>query len=228
MADMVSRVISGLVLLLGILMVSTAVSVSAMPEEFMHPPDFPSDHGYTHPAVPAYVQLTAPATDNTDIYGSTYAADSSNNRIQKFDSSGRLILTWGSSGSGAGQFNNPSSVAVYRGGYVFVADTNNYRIQKFDLDGQFITSWGSRGYGDGQFTSPIGVAVDATGYVYVTDSSGRVQKFTSSGSFVASSESLQNQPPAPAPVWNTPREPHQPFPDDQHSMIPNSPPLNRR
>ena len=60
-----------------------------------------------------------------------YVADTEDGRIQKFDSDGTLITKWGSYGTGDGQFNGPSGIAVDSSGNVYVADTNNYRIQVF-------------------------------------------------------------------------------------------------
>ncbi|MBF0457690.1 MAG: hypothetical protein HQK99_07325 [Nitrospirae bacterium] len=53
---------------------------------------------------------------------------------------------------------------------------------------KFLTKWGSYGAGDGQFhNGPYGIAVDSSGYVYVTDTNGgRVEKFTSDGTFLRS------------------------------------------
>ncbi|MFZ0741543.1 MAG: hypothetical protein WBM37_14560 [Nitrososphaeraceae archaeon] len=42
-----------------------------------------------------------------DSSGDVYVADSGNNRIQKFDSDGNYITSWGSLGSGNGQFIYP-------------------------------------------------------------------------------------------------------------------------
>src|SRR5512135_3221981 len=39
-----------------------------------------------------------------DQQGNLYVMDSDNNRVQKFDSGGRFILTWGSQGTADGQF----------------------------------------------------------------------------------------------------------------------------
>lgn len=47
-------------------------------------------------------QFNVPAGVAVDHAGNVYVADSGNNRIQKFDSIGKFIATWGSSGSGNG------------------------------------------------------------------------------------------------------------------------------
>ena len=96
-----------------------------------------------------------------------------------------FALTWGSNGSGNGQFSNPYGVTVGAAGNVYVADTNTNRIQKFDSSGNFLLAWGSFGTSNGQFISPAGVAVDAAGNVYVADTSNhRIQKFDGSGNFL--------------------------------------------
>jgi DNA-binding beta-propeller fold protein YncE len=98
--------------------------------------------------------------------------------MQKFDSEGGFVTTWGSSGEGDGQFSCPYGIAVDSSGNVYVADTWNDRIQKFGSQGSFTTKWGSYGSGDGQFASPAGVAVAPSGHVYVADTeNNRIQKF---------------------------------------------------
>jgi hypothetical protein len=67
--------------------------------------------------------------------GSVYVADTINNRIQVFDSSGNFITTFGTGGNGDGQFNNPTAVAVNPStGNVYAADPGHDRIQVFFLD----------------------------------------------------------------------------------------------
>ena len=104
-----------------------------------------------------------------DGQGNVYVADSFNDRIQKFDSSGNYLGQWGSCGSGNGQFKGPLGVAVDGQGNVYVADTGNNRIQKFDSSGGYLGQWGSYGSENGQFKYPIGVAVDGKGNIYVAD-----------------------------------------------------------
>jgi tripartite motif-containing protein 71 len=54
-----------------------------------------------------------------------------NNQIQKFDSNGKFITKWGSEGTGDGQFQNPSGIAIGSLGNVYVTDWGNNRIQVF-------------------------------------------------------------------------------------------------
>jgi len=130
--------------------------------------------------------LLGPRGVAADAFGNVYVADTGNNRIQKFDSSGTYLTPWGSLGTGEGQLNSPQGLAVDSSGYVYIADTNNNRIQKFDSSGTYLTPWGSLGTGEGQFNSPQGLAVDSSGNIYVADTgNGRIQKFDSSGTFSA-------------------------------------------
>ena len=76
-------------------------------------------------------QFSNPHGVIVDSSGNVYVVDTSNNRIQKFNSSGTFIAKWGSGGSGDGQFNYPYGLAVDSSGNVYVADENNGRIQKF-------------------------------------------------------------------------------------------------
>jgi uncharacterized repeat protein (TIGR01451 family) len=92
---------------------------------------------------------------------------------------------WGSQGSGNGQFNSPTGIAVDSTGNIYVADTNNHRIQQFDSNSNFLSQWGSQGSGDSQFDSPQGIVVDSIGHIYVADTGNhRIQKFDSDGQFL--------------------------------------------
>ncbi len=128
--------------------------------------------------------------------GSIYVADSKNNQIKHFSTTGVLLDKWGSFGSIAdttigaegGTFFEPWDVAVSPDGTVYAADTWNHRIQKFTADGQFISMWGyfatdnsSLGY-----WGPRGITVDADGNVYFTDTGNkRILVFDKEDNFVA-------------------------------------------
>ncbi|KAJ8731619.1 hypothetical protein PYW07_004783 [Mythimna separata] len=118
--------------------------------------------------------------DNTMV-----VADSSNHRVQVFDSNGIFVKEFGQYGSGEGEFDCLAGVAVNRIGQYIIADRYNHRIQVFDPQGRFLRAFGSQGTGDGKFNYPWGITTDALGFIYVCDKENhRVQVFQSDGTFV--------------------------------------------
>lgn len=92
----------------------------------------------------------------------------------------------GGKGTGKGEFDLPTGIAVDGNGNVLVADTNNGRIEKFSPTGTFLSILGNRGTGQGQLAGPTGIAVDRTGNIYVADASNhRVQKLAADGTSIA-------------------------------------------
>jgi len=95
------------------------------------------------------------------------------------------IRTWGTQGTGPGQFQDPRGIAVGPDGRIYVADGSNHRVQVFDGEGEFVHEWGSQGSGPGQFQEPWGLAVAPNGEVYVADTwNHRVQVFDAEGTFL--------------------------------------------
>jgi len=73
---------------------------------------------------------------------SVYVVDQGHSRIAKFAPDGRVLSSWGSRGSGDGQFDDPTSVAVDpTTDKVYVSDPINRRIQVFDSNGKFLSKW---------------------------------------------------------------------------------------
>ncbi len=95
--------------------------------------------------------------------------------------------TFGSSGEGDGQFDEPAGVAVYPvNGMVLVCDQLNDRVEEFNGSGEYVRQFGGEGTGNGQFREPRGVAVDAAGNIWVTDTgNNRVEEFTEAGTYVS-------------------------------------------
>ena len=112
-------------------------------------------------------------------------ADTGNHRIQVFHVNGTFDFTFGSEGSGNGNFSSPEGVATRRtGSDIAVADTGNHRIQVFDRNGAFKFAFGSEGSGEGQFLSPGGVGMGHGEYLFVADTGNhRVQEFFPNGMF---------------------------------------------
>jgi tripartite motif-containing protein 71 len=115
------------------------------------------------------------------------------------------LMSFGSSGSGAGQLNQATDVAVDSSGITYVADKYNDRISEFNANGSFLRAFGwgvldgtaapqvctstcqagISGAGAGQLNKPTAVAVDSTEMLYIGDKyNHRVSEFTSSGTFV--------------------------------------------
>jgi DNA-binding beta-propeller fold protein YncE len=91
--------------------------------------------------------------------------------------------SFGSPGSGNGQFQGPTGVAIQpSSGNVYVVDTNNARVEKFSPSGSFISA-----FGQGQLSSPRGIATDNSGKVYVSDDAGTntVLQFNANGGLVS-------------------------------------------
>ena len=121
-----------------------------------------------------------------DSSNNIFVADTYNNRVEEFNSSGAYIRQFGTAGSGNGQFLSPKGTAVDASGNVWVADLGNCRVQEFSSSGSYLRQFGSCGTGNGQFTWPTSVSIDASGNAWVIDGyNARVQEFSSSGTYLA-------------------------------------------
>jgi hypothetical protein len=97
-----------------------------------------------------------------------------------------FVLSWGSLGSGEGEFNAIHEVAAAPNGSVYTVETGNQRVQNFSPEGTFRLMWGNPGPGGssepGEFTIPKDVAVGWDSRVYVADvGNHRIQWFTPEG-----------------------------------------------
>jgi DNA-binding beta-propeller fold protein YncE len=127
-----------------------------------------------------------PSSIALDAQGNVYISDEWLNRISVFDKDGKFLGKWGKTGSGNGELNRPSGLAITNG-TIFVSDTRNHRIQKFKLDGEYLGQFGSFGNGPGQLNMPWGLGLDKDGNIFVADwRNDRIQKFSSEGQWLAS------------------------------------------
>ena len=127
--------------------------------------------------------MQAPFNHPADICvapsGELYVADGyGNSSVHRFSADGDYITSFGSPGSGPGEFRVPHSVRVSQDGRVYVADRENHRVQVFTAEGDFITAWTD-------FKCPMGVHIDANQVVYVTDQIPRVSIYTLDGDLLA-------------------------------------------
>jgi hypothetical protein len=141
-----------------------------------------------------------------------YVADSANARIEKFKAKGKFVAAWGwgvtdgkamsevckiktkcqagIAGSGAGQFSNPTSVAVdsSRGPSardVYVGDAGNNVVEKFNSNGKYLSTLDGSSTPQGHFVSLAGVAVDQSGNLWTADGgTANVDEFDNMGAFL--------------------------------------------
>jgi DNA-binding beta-propeller fold protein YncE len=112
-----------------------------------------------------------------------YVADYWNDNIHVFNLNGKSLRKIGNAGTGKGEFNGISGVAVNEKGEIFAADFYNQRIQHLRADGSFIKQWGNtkkKGMWAGEMNYPTDVAVTKDDILYVADSyNDRIQVFSS-------------------------------------------------
>jgi peptidylamidoglycolate lyase len=97
--------------------------------------------------------------------GTFFVSDGYGNaRVLKFAADGRLLQTWGTPGTGPGEFDLPHGIAIDAAGRVLVADRSNARIQVFDQSGRFLAQWQSARLG-----RPYAVDPSLDGRVFVAD-----------------------------------------------------------
>lgn len=99
--------------------------------------------------------------------------DSQRHRLVIYDGDGQRLAIVGRRGTGDGEFNLPTQVAVAPDGTVYVLDGGNFRIQAFTPEGEYLRSWGQVGRNFGDLARPRGLAVDRDGNIYVTDAAYR-------------------------------------------------------
>ena len=118
--------------------------------------------------------------------GELFVADGyGNSSVHRFSPSGEYIKSFGSPGSGPGQFRVPHSVRVSGDGRVYVADRENNRVQVFTTEGEFLAEWTD-------FKCPMGVHIDANQVVYVTDQVPRLSILTLDGELLARGRTFEN------------------------------------
>ena len=120
-----------------------------------------------------------------DADGNTFVSDRNKNIIKKFSPDMTLIRSFGSPGSGDGQFNGVLEMAIGSNQRLYVVDHSGHRVQYFDLEGNFLGKFGTEGSGNGNFKFPWGIAVGRDDRVYVSDRDNhRVQIFDANGNYL--------------------------------------------
>lgn len=154
-------------------------------------------------------QFNTPSGIALDKKGNIIVADTSNNRVRKIASDGKVTTLAGTGAAGYkdgsandAEFDGPIGIALDKQGSIIVADAYNDLIRRVSSDGSVITiaGSGSPGFIDGnasiaRFNTPSGVAVDSHGNIFVADTGNNtVRKITPQGevSTVATGSGLRH------------------------------------
>ncbi len=148
---------------------------------------------------------TGPGGIAVDAQGNVYVADTWNHRVEKFDPTGKFLLSWGKfldlnpppagtpypavPGDANVSFYGPRDIAIGSTGEVYVTDTGNKRVLVFDANGQPLRQIGEganpnmgTSNGTSQLNEPMGLALDSQDNVYVADTfNARIQVFDKTG-----------------------------------------------
>ena len=127
--------------------------------------------------------LQAPFNHPADIAvapnGDLLVADGyGNSSVHRFSADGQHLLSWGSPGSGPGQFTTPHGIWVDPAERVYVCDRENNRVQVFSIDGEYLAEWGD-------FYHPMDIFRDGQGVFYVTDQIPRITILNGNGEIIA-------------------------------------------
>ncbi|MCX5691640.1 MAG: hypothetical protein NTV94_17920, partial [Planctomycetota bacterium] len=119
--------------------------------------------------------------------GRLIVADAGAHQIVIMSPDGAIERRIGERGSGLGQFNFPTNIAIDRTGNVYVSDSLNFRVQVLGADLSPRRQIGSKGDLPGYFAQPKGIAFDPFDHLYVVDAHFEaIQLFDSNGALLMS------------------------------------------
>lgn len=103
-----------------------------------------------------------------DTNGFLWTTDYDNKRVLKLDRQGKILLSFGESGSEPGNFSKPTDIIVSPDGIIYVSDKSNSRVQAFNYDGVFLNAirTGKNGL---PLDSPIALSLASDKTLYVLD-----------------------------------------------------------
>jgi hypothetical protein len=144
------------------------------------------------PTLPSDIKWGAVISADSDPQGNIWAFHRSQPPILEFDSSGKLLKSFGKD-----MFVQPHGMTIAPDGNIWVTDAQGkdgkgHQVFKFSPDGKVLMTLGKAGVageGPDMFNGPTDVVVARNGDIFISDghdpeSNGRVVKFSKDGKFI--------------------------------------------
>ncbi|KAL9968711.1 hypothetical protein ACROYT_G020829 [Oculina patagonica] len=107
-----------------------------------------------------------------------FVSDREAHVIKVYNNNGRFLYEFGKRGTGDGELNHPTGLAVDKTGHLLVCSEDNHRVQVFTLDGKFVTKFGEIGEELGQIRRPTTASILKSGRIVVCEfGNNRLQIF---------------------------------------------------
>ena len=119
--------------------------------------------------------------------GRVFVADTHYHRVLIFDRSGEIVGSFGSEGTGDGQFKLPTDVALDARGFIYVSEyQGNDRITKWTPDLRFVQAIGEQPIEGQRLRRPAAIAIDDGQTLWVADACNhRLVRFTLDGTVLS-------------------------------------------
>lgn len=128
--------------------------------------------------------------------GRVFVADTHYHRVMVFDRDGRTLGSFGRQGTGDGEFQLPSDVAIDRDGYIYVSEYHeNDRITKWSPDLKFVKALGESPIDGLRLSRPAGIDIDDEQTLWVADACNhRIVRLSRDGEVLATFGHFGHEP----------------------------------
>jgi len=142
---------------------------------------------FQHEWLMPIIEHGVPAGVGVHPDGRLFVADTHCHRVSVFDRDGNLQTTFGREGTGDGEMNLPTDVAIDADGFIYVGDCQgNDRITKWSADLQFVAALGMEPINGKRLARPAGLAFDDEQTLWVADACNhRIVRFDKDGRVLA-------------------------------------------
>jgi hypothetical protein len=155
-------------------------SVAAGPNETLWVTDIGSDRIYRFKEDGTFlgvakgmpVTMNSPLDVEVDRFGNAWVVEPETDKIYQFDSSGNYRFSFGATGTGDGQMEDPWGIAIADSGNIAVVDPQLGRVQVFAPDGRFLRKFGALGTGATQLNEPRGIDYGPDNSMVIADAGG--------------------------------------------------------